>query len=61
MMDVDRARMLHNGICPFNYKCLALDCMECIEQFEKVDGLASKQNGKVNTASDGGHDLEESI
>lgn len=53
------AMMLHNKQCPYGYRCRASDCIECQQEYEKVDGLASVSNGKVNTAAPGGLKLEE--
>lgn len=40
-MDTSNARvanLLHDRQCPYDYKCLATDCIECIKQYmEKGD------------------------
>lgn len=41
-MDLDIAGLLCNQECPLDYKCLAVDCMECLKIYmdskEKADG-----------------------
>lgn len=53
--------LLHNKDCPYGYRCRAMDCIECAEIYaaEEVDGLASGESDKVNTADGVGMKLEE--
>ena len=47
-MDQNIAAALHNKECPHGHRCRALDCMECMEIYEKVDGLASISFDNIN-------------
>ena len=51
-MDQNIAAALHNKECPHGHRCRALDCMECMEIYEKVDGLEAGSADKVNTVSE---------
>ena len=57
----EAAMVLHNKQCPYDYRCRVPDCIECQKEYQKVDGLASKTNGKVNTVPGGDKNMEEYI
>lgn len=60
-MDQNVAAVLHNKECPHGHQCQALDCIECMEIYEKVDGLEAGVTDKVNTVTEGGMKMEEYI
>lgn len=49
----EAAMVLHNKQCPYGYRCRASDCIECQEEYEKVDGLASNANGGISDVCTG--------
>ena len=38
MMDQRVASVLYKKECPNGHRCMALDCIECMESYEKADG-----------------------
>lgn len=33
------ADLLHGGECPFGYKCIATDCVECVKKHMEKEGV----------------------
>lgn len=46
-VEMERASILHKKECPYGHNCMTSDCMECMEIYEKVDGLDTESADTV--------------